>query len=328
MYQFIVGIDVSKEVIDVSFRLTSKVEYLGQFKNDQVGFGRMIEDLKKSTFCAVSKGFICFENTGVYSKLLLEYLIEKGVPCREENPIQIKRSMGLKRGKTDAIDSRSICIYAYEKRETLEHSKLTEPIILKLKKLLSYRDLLVKQKVALQISIKESSPILDDELKEFLVNQNTSLLTKYREQIKAIELEVQKTIGQNTGLNRSYELVQSIKGIGPIIGAYLIAFTDNFRRFSNARKFACYCGIAPFPNQSGKFSGKTKVSHMANKKIKSLLSNAVPVAVRFDPQIKRYQELKLKEGKPRGVIVNNIKNKLIQRVFAVINRQTHYVVLQ
>jgi len=70
------------------------------------------------------------------------------------------------------------------------------------------------------------------------------------------------------------------------------------------------------------------VSHLANKKIKSLLSNAVPVAIRLDPQIQKYQKAKLNEGKARGIIVNNIKNKLIQRVFAVVKRQSPYVILQ
>lgn len=328
MYESIVGIDVSKEVIDVSYKGTGQVEYLGQYSNSKAGFERMLKEHQKKTGCELCRGLVCFENTGVYSKLLLEYLLERDIPCREENPIQIKRSLGLKRGKTDVIDSHSICMYAYEKRETLPLSKLTKPLIARLKKLLNYRDLLIKQKVALQVSVKESAPMLSTELKEFLVAQNTKLLSAYREQVRAVETEIEKLIKEDEAVNESYNLVRSIKGIGPIIGAYFIASTDNFDRFDDARKFACYCGIAPFPNQSGKFTGKTKVSHLANKKIKSLLSNAVPVAVKYDPQLKRYQDTKLKEEKPRGVIVNNIKNKLIQRVFAVIKRKTPYVVLQ
>lgn len=288
----------------------------------------MLKEICKITSCKSTQGFFCFENTGTYSKSLLEFLISQQISCREENPIQIKRSMGLKRGKNDQIDAKCICQYAYEKRETIQPSKLDKPLIVKLKCLLSRRDLLVKQKVALDLSVKERAPRLDLKLKELFLHQNESLLTLFRNQIKEIECEIGKTIRQDDDLRISNELIQSIKGIGPIIGAYLIAFTGNFSRFDDARKFACYCGIAPFPNQSGKFLGKTKVSHLANKKIKSLLSNAVPVAIRLDPQIQKYQKAKLNEGKARGIIVNNIKNKLIQRVFAVVKRQSPYVILQ
>ena len=96
MYRFFVGIDVSKDVIDTAVKETDQVEYLGQFKNDDSGFKKMLKELIKVTSCKSTQGFFCFENTGIYSKSLLEFLISQQIPCREENPIQIKRSMGLK----------------------------------------------------------------------------------------------------------------------------------------------------------------------------------------------------------------------------------------
>lgn len=175
--------------------------------------------------------------------------------------------------------------------------------------------------------MKENARMIDLQLKDFIEQQNQTLLGIYLSQIKAIETEIRETIKEDKDLKTSNELIQSIKGIGPIIGAYLIAFTDNFRKFDNARKFACYCGIAPFSNQSGKYVGKSSVSHLANKKIKSILSNAVPMTVLYDPQLGRYKQAKLLEGKTKGIIMNNIKNKLIQRVFAVVKRQSPYVIL-
>jgi len=328
MYKFYVGIDVSKDVLDVALKRNAEIKYYGQFKNDKEGYSLMIKDLETYSGCKCTSGFFCFENTGAYSKMLLEYLVCHRISCLEENPIQIKRSIGLKRGKTDQIDAVAICKYAFEKRDTLIATKLDKPLIVKIKKLLSRRELLVKQKVSLQLSVKENIQMLSPETQDLFNQQNESLLSLYRSQIKQIERELEFTIRTDKSLNKTNRLVQSIKGIGPIIGAYLIATTGNFSRFEDARKYACYCGIAPFQNQSGKFRGKTQVSHMANKKIKSLLSNSVPVAVRLDPQIRRYEQAKLAEGKPRGIIVNNIKNKLIQRAFAVVKRQSPYVILQ
>ncbi len=66
---------------------------------------------------------------------------------------------------------------------------------------------------------------------------------------------------------------------------------------------------------------------MANKKLKSLLGMCVRTAIQFDSQIKQYYLRKVAEGKPRQLVMNNVKNKLIQRVFATIKRQTPYVPL-
>ena len=120
-------------------------------------------------------------------------------------------------------------------------------------------------------------------------------------------------------------LLQSITGIAHIIAAYLIATTNNFESFSNARKYASYCGIAPFENSSGTKRGKSKVNPMANKKVKSLLSKGATAAKNHDPEISLYYKRKEAQGKPYGVIVNAIKNKMIHRAIAVIERQTPYV---
>ena len=83
--------------------------------------------------------------------------------------------------------------------------------------------------------------------------------------------------------------------------------------------------MAPIPYQSGKFRGRDKVSHIGNKKLKALLSNAAVSACAFDPQIKAYSEKKKAEGKHSASVLNAVKNKLIARVFAVVKRQTPYV---
>jgi transposase len=107
----------------------------------------------------------------------------------------------------------------------------------------------------------------------------------------------------------------------------MIALTENFTTFSNARQFACYAGIAPFPNQSGIRKGKRRVNKMANKKIKALLSLGAISACSYDKQMKAYRQRKLEEGKSKLVVLNNVKNKLVHRMFAVIKRQSPFVEL-
>lgn len=75
----------------------------------------MIKALKQHTKQSTKHWFICFENTGVYSKLLLEFLYSQNISCREESGLQVNYSLGIKRGKNDKADSKDICQYAFEK---------------------------------------------------------------------------------------------------------------------------------------------------------------------------------------------------------------------
>lgn len=118
-------------------------------------------------------------------------------------------------------------------------------------------------------------------------------------------------------------------GIGPQTAAYLIIVTNAFGSFNNWRQLACYAGVAPFEYSSGSsIKGRTKVNHMADKKLKSLLNMCALNAKRYDGEIKQYFERKVNEGKNKMLVLNNIRCKLLSRIFAIINRNTPYVNLQ
>lgn len=287
-YAFFVGADMSKAFFDVSYHDGQSSQYLGQYSNSIKGFKKMSNLLKKKTSHPCNQWFICFENTGVYSKAFLEWLCSQQIPCKEENALKIALSLGLRRGKNDKADSKAICRYAFEKRGSLEPSKLPNPLISKLKQLLSRRDFYVRQRTSVKNSIREQKEVTDPLLYKQFKQQNDTLISVYNESIKALEKEIKNLMESDQKVKKNNELVQSVVGIGPITGAYIIAWTDNFTCFKNARKFASYAGIAPFPNSSGTKVGKTKVSHLANKKIKSLLSNGVQAAIQHDKQIQLY----------------------------------------
>lgn len=324
-FSFFIGIDVSKAVIDVSYFQNNQVVYLGQFLNSEEGFKSLIKALSNISNLPIDQWFVCFENTGAYSKSLLYWLIEQRIPCREENPAQISMSLGIRRGKDDKHDSKDICYYAFEKRDKMEVTKLNYPFIIALKTLLSRRDLLVKQRTALKSSMKERKGSIEEVLYKELDDQNNAIIAYYNEQIKILERKMEQTINSNTKAAKNNVLLKSIVGISTISAAYLISTTNNFESFTNSRKYACYVGIAPFPNSSGTKKGRTKVHHMANKKVKSILSNGAIAAIIHDPEISMYYKSKKDQGKESGVVLNNVKNKLVHRAFAVIERQTPYV---
>lgn len=326
-YSFFIGVDISKSFIDVSCLKDGAPIYIGQFANSSNGFVKLVKSLCRSTNYESNEWFVCFENTGIYSKPLLEFLINKAIPCKEESALKISRSLGLRRGKDDKVDSRDICQYAYEKRDSITTSKLPSLLIQKLRKLLSRRDFLVRQRQSLRVSLKEQKGFINDDVFNELSKGNNLLIEVYDNQIKVLENSIQELIDSDEQVAFNDSLARSVIGIGAVTSAYIIAVTENYTTFDDPRKFACYCGVAPFPNRSGKRKGTTRVSHIANKKMKSLFSNCTMSAINFDPEISQYYKRKKSEGKKAGVVVNAVKNKLIQRVFSVVKRKTPYVKL-
>ena len=135
-----------------------------------------------------------------------------------------------------------------------------------------------------------------------------------------------EVIAGNEKITGQMEPVTSIKGIGKFTAMYLIVCTNGFEKFENWRQMACYAGVAPFEHTSGtSVRGKTKVSPLADLKLKSLLNMCAIVAVQHDAELKAYYARKLAEGKPEMPVINNVRCKLLARVFAVMNRESPYV---
>ena len=152
------------------------------------------------------------------------------------------------------------------------------------------------------------------------------MIANLSKQIDTINTAMQAIINDSNELKETYKLVTSVKGIGMQTAIMMIVFTDNFSKFENWRKFASYCGIAPFPYQSGtSIKGRTKVSHLANKKLKAIINMCAISAIQHNPEMKLYYQKRVLEGKSKMSTVNIIRNKLIARVFAVVKRKTPYV---
>ena len=148
-------------------------------------------------------------------------------------------------------------------------------------------------------------------------------------EIKEVKTAIKDLIATDDELQTNYELATSVQGIGFVTAVHMLIVTENFTRFTDPRKFACYSGVAPFEHTSGSsIRGRTKTSQLANKKIKSLLTLAAICAVKHDPGLKAKYRRKIKEGKAKMSVLNMIRFKLIERIFAVIKRKTPYVLSQ
>ena len=105
--------------------------------------------------------------------------------------------------------------------------------------------------------------------------------------IRNCEKLIESLIKQDISLSINYKLMNSVKGIGLVNAVLILVATANFTLFDDARKFGCYCGVVPFEYSSGtSVRGRTRVSHMANKKIKTALTQAAQNSVMYDPVLK------------------------------------------
>jgi hypothetical protein len=85
-------------------------------------------------------------------------------------------------------------------------------------------------------------------------------------------------------------------------------------------------GTAPFEHQSGtSVKGKTRVSSLSNGQLKKLINMVAICACTYNPELKLYYKKRVNEGKNKISTLNIIRNKLIARMFAVVNRGTVYV---
>ena len=324
-YSLIIGIDISKLKLDI-IGIDPNSETILQhqiIENTVSKINLFIKKIIKKH--GIKNVLFSFENTGVYGYFLASSLDKMNVDYCNLSALEIHRSIGIKRGKSDKIDALVIAKYTLTNRFKLKLSVATEQHLMELKLLYTQREKVTKAIRQFQNN-KETELFLPKEMLSKFLKSNISIIKNLKRNLKLIDTQIVSIININSALKKDYELVQSIPGIGPQTASYLLIVTKGFTCFENARQLACYAGVAPFPYQSGSsIKGRNKVSHLADKKLKSLLNMCALNAKKYDYQIKIYFNTKVEEGKNKMLVLNNIRNKLLHRVFAVIKRQQPYV---
>ncbi len=323
-----VGIDVSKLTLDAVFIFDKEMNKAvhHQFSNDEKGIKKLIGVLKKQKCVDVDNTLVCMENTGIYGKRLSLILFEMHWFVWVETPVAIFRSMGLQRGKNDKVDAKRIALYAMKNQEQAKAWEAPRKEISALRQLLNTREALIKAFKGLSVSIKEYKETGNKELSEMMKASTSNTIKGIKKDIQKIEESIDEIIKNDSSLSNLYKLTTSIPGIGKITSTELICYTNEFKNYTDAKKLACYCGVVPFEHSSGtSVRGRTRVSHMANKPLKTKLHLCAIVAMQHDPELKNYYQRKVKEGKNKMSVINAIRNKLVHRVTAVIKRQTPFV---
>lgn len=325
-YLFHVGIDISKLKLDVVLVKADSINSVEHFVVDNTQKGvKSIVDLLLKRKIDLETTLFCCENTGVYTFPLSAFLSEKKCDYWIVPAIEIKRSKGISRGKNDKIDAKDIALYSIRNIDKLSLSSIAEKEIQQLKLLYTEREKVVKSLLLFRSS-KENEAFTTKEIYKTIAIVNAKTIKALKSSLKIIESKIKEIIKNDSDLNQQMSLIKSVPGVGEQTAIYLIIATKGFKAFNSSRKFACYAGVAPFEFSSGSsVRGRTKVNHMADKKMKSLLQMCALSAIKYDPQLKEYYLNKKEEGKNGMLVLNNIRCKIISRVFSVVNRQTPFI---
>jgi transposase len=206
------------------------------------------------------------------------------------------------------VDAQRIAAYAYKNRDEVRLWAPKRDVIQKLDRLTALRNRLIKARKMMQ------SPLTD--CKDFISKKDLGEAKKacqntmkaLDKDIKRVNQDIQSTIQNDLYLKELYEIIESVKGVGPAIATEILIVTNEFKNISNPKEFACHAGVVPFSYSSGQYQGKAKTSNKANKKLKALLHNGARSAIQYSPEIREYYLRKTAEGKNEMLVVNNICN--------------------
>lgn len=323
-FKYFIGVDVSKSTLDLVVRRGSEYLFHLQVENSKSG----INDFKKK--CKHDKvnlreALVCMEHTGIYGTTALNEFFKSSCSVWLENAIQIKRSLGLTRGKNDKVDADRISEYAFRFTDKVRLWEPTREELIKIKHLTTLRRRLIDAKNSLKVPVKEAKMFLSKSVYKQLSKHTQKPIEALKQQIDQVEHQLRAIIKADQYLSELFELVTSVDGVGEVLFWELITTTDEFKKINDPKKYACYAGVAPFEHSSGSsIRGKNRVSRMGNKSTKRILHLAAMSSVAMKGELSNYYHRKVSEGKNKMATLNAVRNKLIHRIFACVRDGRKY----
>mgnify|MGYP003575793336 CR=1 FL=1 len=324
-FTFFIGTDVSKNQLDFAVRDEKQLIFHKEIENKVKPINAFLKELLKLPGFDLNRAVFCMEHTGIYSNHLLMCLHKMKANICLEAAVHIKKSLGNIRGKNDKIDAIRIANYAFKSRQELHLWTPRREVVTTLAQLAATRSRLIEVRKVLTTANNGYNGFITKRV----AAENSKLCSKTLQAIDAdlvrTEQAIDSLIDQDPELKRLFRLVTSVSGVGKVSATQIIITTNEFKDIKEPKKFACYSGVAPFTKESGIFKGKPRVSHMANKKVKTLLHLSALVAIQYNLELKAYYERKVcLEKKNKMSVINAIRNKIILRIFACVKNNKEY----
>lgn len=330
-FRFIMGSDMSKEWFNWAVMNQLKEVILeGKTDNTVEQIGVFVDDLLKELGLKDLSGIVLImEHTGIYCNNLARVWSSRGGQFSLVPANKISKALAGSIGwdhKTDEIDAQRIAEYGARFEDKLKLATPTSETLVMLRKLRSQRDRLLKAIQLLVVPIEEDSGFESSDLIDKLRSNQNSCVAELKASLKSVEKLILKTIKSDAQLLHYFERMKSVPGVGNVTAVEVLIVTEAFRLFGpdQAKAFKRYARTAPMPKQSGKWKRKNKTTNWGSKKLNSVFTMGALSMISSKGELTDYYWRKIKEGKTHKCVLNALKAKIIDRVFAVVRKDVMY----
>jgi transposase len=315
-----IGIDISKDSFtaclckqDLSGNL--KFSKINSFQNLKKGFSEMIKWVKTEKEKDVEIVFL-MEATGVYYESLAHYLHGQKQTVHVVLPNTSKHyfsSLNIKT-KTDALDAKWLSQFGVERRHKAWNPP--PPLILELRNLTRYLVQLTNQRTVLK-NIKHSKES-SFEVQKFIIQSNKALITQIDKQIEKCKIEIERLLKSDEILFEKVKKLLTIKGVGIMTIATILAETMCFEHFNNIKQLTSFAGYDVVQRESGSsVKGKTKISKKGNSYIRKAMYFPAVVSCTHNPLMKNVYARVIQNKPSKMVGQVAIQRKLLSLIFTL-----------
>ncbi len=321
-YTLYVGIDIAAQSAAVAWQVPDRGEWQAlEIKQQQSDYTRLMQQLRRQATPAET--LVVMEATGVYWLALADALHRQGFQVGVINPLQARRfaQLHLQHAKTDAIDARLLAAYA----QHMQPTPWTPPpaIYYHLQQRLAYRQDLVKIRTQERnhLHALRHHPHAD----AAIIQRQRQHLAYLTGQIKALEAELKTLLAGDHPWREAARRLQTIKGFGPIVTAWLLVATQCFAFCDTPEQAAAYAGLVPYPRHSGSSLRATRsTGRTGHAQLRTMLYMAALSAARHTPPVKALYDRLLARGKPNKVARVAAARKLVHIAWAVVVKERDF----
>jgi transposase len=293
MNETFVGIDVSKDSLEVALRPSNTVQ---SFTNDDEGIAQLIESLRPQ-----QPALTVLEATGKYERPVARALAVEGLLFNIINPRQgraFARATGVL-AKTDRIDALLLARFA----EVLQ----PEARSLKDEQTEALSDLVIRRRQIVEMITAEKNRLA---LATKRVRRDIQVHIRWMEKrIEDINDDIDELIRQSPLWREKDKLLQSVTGVGPVLASTILASLPELGTL-NRKQIAALVGVAPFNRESGRYKGKQKIQG-GRASVRNVLYMGTVAGIRANPVLRIFYERLVAKGKPKKLALTACMRKLL-----------------
>lgn len=322
-----VGIDIAKssftaclcQQLNIGQTICSPVS---EFENSRRGFNQLLKWVRKHAVVTPKVVFV-MEATGIYYELLAYHLYELSQPVCVVLPNKVKhyaKSLNIK-SKTDLIDARLIAQMGAER--ALEAWTPPEEVFRSLRALTRLYADLKSQKTAFVNRLHSMEA--GHEPLPFIVKSTKEIIRKLDREIEKTEAEITSLVASNQYLQPKVTKLLTIKGVGLMTIAIVVAETQGFKLISNVKQLASYAGYDVVQRESGSSTkGKTRISKKGNSRIRAALYFPALVAARHNQHLQGVYQRINQNKTSKMVGATAVQRRLLILLYTLWKKDTVY----